>query len=140
MVHLSIFIRLIGPKAKDSKVDNRVHGFLQVVLTENPAQYPKQRLLPVEAHLSYWLLNYRKNNDRENIQYQNFRTSRLLFEVCLLASYDGIKQWWRVEVRLWTRMAIQRRMALSYWTNNLQKWPLQMKLASEQHTDLLKNA
>jgi hypothetical protein len=35
MVHLSIFIRLIGPKAKDSKVGNRVHGMIHVVLTEN---------------------------------------------------------------------------------------------------------
>jgi hypothetical protein len=35
MVHLRIFIRLIGPKAKDSKVGNRVHGVLHVDLTEN---------------------------------------------------------------------------------------------------------
>jgi hypothetical protein len=38
MVHLRIIKRLIGRKAKDSKLDNRVHDFLHVVLTENPAQ------------------------------------------------------------------------------------------------------
>jgi hypothetical protein len=35
MVHLRIFIQLIGPKAKDSKVDNKVHRYVHVVLTEN---------------------------------------------------------------------------------------------------------